>query len=72
MHGTHVAGIIGVVGNNEKESQERWNVKICQKAFHLGRGNATDIALKAIMLGLQELQYKITRLDFTELTVNSL
>ena len=48
MHGTHVAGIIGAVGNNEKGiAGAAWNVKIMPiKVFQSsGRGNATDIAL---------------------------
>ena len=48
MHGTHVAGIIGAVGNNDKGiAGAAWNVKIMPiKVFQSsGRGNATDIAL---------------------------
>ena len=48
MHGTHVAGIIGAVGNNDKGiAGAAWNVKIMPiKVFQSsGRGNTTDIAL---------------------------
>ena len=47
MHGTHVAGIAGAVGNNGLGiSGAAWNVKLMPiKVFQSsGRGNATDIA----------------------------
>ena len=66
MHGTHVAGIIGAVGNNDKGiAGAAWNVKIMPiKVFQSRKEIQQIYALGVDYARMQEPQYKIIHLEY--------